>query len=330
MFSNLASHPLRAILLILASVCGAALLAGCVTTAKTQASYSPSGKFVSVDGIDMHYLDTGPAAGAENTQAPLTPIVLIHGASANLLDMEVALAGTLSKSRRVVIVDRPGHGFSGRPENGHNLVNQSSLIRGVVDALDLGKPIILGQSYGGAVALNYALEHPDALSGLMLIAPASHPWPGAGVDSYHKISTSPVLGGFFRNAIIPVFGKFRARDIIDSSFNPQTTPDGYFDAAGVELVFTPDIFYNNSKDLLAVYDELAAQSPRYSEINVPTRILAGTADRSVWPEIHAVPLSKTIPGAELLFVGGLGHPAHHEAQDEIEMLISQIDAQIRP
>ena len=70
-------------------------------------AHPPSGRFVEVDGGRLHLVELGPA------DAP--PVVLLHGASTNLEDMRLALADRLAANYRVILIDRPGHGWSDRP-----------------------------------------------------------------------------------------------------------------------------------------------------------------------------------------------------------------------
>ena len=309
----------------IAAFFGAIFLTSCASTKMIQKSNPPQGQFQTVNGTKLHYIDTG--ANADGLAGP-TPIVLIHGASANLLDMKLALGDRLAKQRRIIMVDRPGHGYSQRPENGYLLSEQTRLINGLLNSLGIQEPIVLGQSFGGAVALNYALEYPDALSGLLLVAPVSHSWPGGGVDSYHSAATAPVLGPLFLRTAIPIVKATRGEEIAKGSFKPQGAPENYYEKAGVELVFRPGNFKANSEDLLHLHDQILTQQTRYGAIKVPTKIIAGTDDKSVYPEIHSENLNKEIPNSEYILMQGIGHPLHHFAQDEIEMLIGKIDAQI--
>ena len=104
------SHPLRLSLMIfigIALVLAALAVVTAIGTAAIERAYPPAGKFVEVEGGRLHVLELGPA------DAPA--IVLLHGASGNLGDMRLALGESLAARYRVILVDRPGHGWSDRP-----------------------------------------------------------------------------------------------------------------------------------------------------------------------------------------------------------------------
>ena len=98
------SRPLR-IAAVVVSVAGARHLAS--ARAPIEHAHPPTGRFVEVDGGRLHLVELGPAG------AP--PVVLLHGASGNLGDMRLALGERLARSHRVILIDRPGHGWSDRP-----------------------------------------------------------------------------------------------------------------------------------------------------------------------------------------------------------------------
>lgn len=304
--------------LFIGVVC-AMLLSSCLTNAMTKRTHLPQGEFADINGTKVHYIDLKPKA-----DTGLKPIVLIHGASANLLDMKIALGDRLSKTRRVIMVDRAGHGFSERPENGHLLTEQTKLINGLVHDLGLNKPIVLGQSFGGVTSLNYALEYPEDLSALVLIAPVSHEWPGAPAG-HHKLSVNPVLGPIFRRTLIPLYVKLQGKSLIDGAFWPLQPPENYYDNSGTALLFRPHEFKYDSQDRVHLLAQIKQQQSRYGEIQVPTRIITGSRDVSVSPTLHSMALEREIPNVKFTLLMGIGHPLHHAAQDEIEKNISDID-----
>jgi len=87
------------------------------------------------------------------------------------------MARCVTESQRVLLFDRPGHGYSER-SNGSSVTRRET---GAATAerfskkLSLERPIIVGHSWGGAVALAMALERQEELAGLVLLAPAAYP-----------------------------------------------------------------------------------------------------------------------------------------------------------
>jgi len=275
------------------------------------------GERVVVDGVEMHVLTAGPRDSAK------PPVVLIHGASVNLRDMKIALGDELAKDRFVIMVDRPGRGYSARPEDGYRLATQAALIKGAVDAVGAENPVVVGQSFGGAVALRYALEYQDTMSGLVLLAPVSHEWPG-GVDWHNHAATAPVAGLFFRRLVIPAYGPLVAKGTVEASFEPDAPPENYYERAGVSLLFRGGDFKSNAADIVNLKDEIRAQQDRYSELRLPVAIVTGTADEAVSPEIHAKTLAGEVDGASLTLLPDTGHALHHAETAEIIALIDQI------
>ena len=278
------------------------------------------GERIFVDGVEMHVLAKGP----RDSEKP--PVILIHGASVNLRDMDIALGEALSKDRFVVMVDRPGRGYSERPENGHSLEKQAALIKGVADTLDVEGPVVVGQSFGGAVALNYALQYQDEMTGLVLLAPVSHEW-GTGVAWYNHAATMPVLGVLFRRLIIPMYGAFVAKDAVEDSFEPDQPPPNYYNRAGVALLFRAKDFRANASDVVHLEEHIRAQQSRYGELRLPVAIATGTADDTVSPEIHSKTLAGEVRGASLTLLPDTGHALHHAETATVIELIEAVSGE---
>lgn len=305
-------------LLTAAVFLGLFLIGGCASW-RAEKDAPPIGAFVDVDGERLHVLDAGPRDGA------LPPVVLIHGASVNLRDMKLALGDALSKSRRVIMIDRPGRGYSTRPGDGWKLDRQAQLIRGAVKSLGVERPIVLGQSFGGAVALSYALQYQDEMAGLVLLAPVSHEWPG-GVAWYNTVSGWPVAGTLLRRLVIPVYAPLAAKSGVVKSFRPDEAPPGYYEAAGLPLLFRAKDFQSNASDLRALKPQIVAMMGRYGEIRIPTAVMTGADDPTVSPAIHAAALSREIPGVDYEVLPDTGHALHHSERAKVLAAIERITA----
>ena len=134
----------------------------------------PVGEFAEIDGARIHYVHV-PAP----KDASLPPVVFIHGASANLKDQMLPLRPLLEGRAEMLFFDRPGLGWSGRgPGNNETLSAQVDTIAALMDRLGIEKAVIVGHSFGGAIATAFARQHPDKTRGLVFLSPASHPWPG--------------------------------------------------------------------------------------------------------------------------------------------------------
>ncbi len=304
-------------LVTLTAVVAALLFLGGCATWRAERIAPPIGRFVDVERERIHFVDIGPE------QSGLPPVVLIHGASVNLRDMKMALGDELAKTRRVIIVDRPGRGYSTRPDEGWALESQADLIHAAVAAAGAKRPIVVGQSFGGAVALAYALKYQNDMSGLVLLASVSHQWPG-GVAWYNRASGWPVVGQLLRRLVIPVYAPVAAKSGVIASFRPDEAPPGYYEASGLTLLFRAKDFRNNAADLRHLKPQIIAMGGRYSEIRIPTAILTGADDTTVSPDLHSAALAREIPGAYYEVIPDTGHALHHSETAKVIAAINLV------
>lgn len=294
------------------------LLSGCAAW-NAERNAPMLGTHIQVNGSAIHVLDVGPR------ESPKPPVVLIHGASVNLRDMKIALGEALSGDRRVIMVDRPGRGYSQRPEEGHRLAVQAQYIHDAVSALNVENPVIVGQSLGGAVALAYALQYQDEMAGLVLLAPVSHEWPG-GVAWYNDASQIPGVGFLLRRLVIPAYGQFSAPKGVEESFEPDDAPDNYAERAGLSLLFRAKDFKSNAADLANLKQQIIEQQNRYGELQLPVAVVAGTEDTTVSPRIHSEALGREIPNVTLTLLPDTGHALHHAETEAIMSIIEGVGA----
>lgn len=281
-------------------------------SARIERAYPPSGGFVEVDGALIHYVEAAPA------EPRGTPIVLVHGASGNAGDMVASLMPELSKHHRVVAFDRPGHGWSERSSNGDvsDPSVQARILHEAAAKIGLEKPVLLGHSWGGAVATAWALDFPDDLSGLLVLAGATHPWEGE-VAWYHRIVTTPVIGSIFLGLLALPGGLLLVRSSVAGVFAPDAAPEGYAERIGLPLLFRPRHFRANSTDSSRLREHLVTQSQRYQDIRVPTIIVTGNRDKVVWAKLHSYALHGQIVGSELIKLVGVGHMPHYVRADVV-------------
>lgn len=247
--------------------------------------------------------------------ADLPPLVFIHGASGNLRDQMHAFRSKLAGRADLLFLDRPGHGYSerGGPENAWP-DGQAHAIARLMEKRGIAKAIIVGHSFGGAIAASFALEHPDKTAGLLFLAPATHPWPG-GVDWYYDLAKMPVVGWLFTRLVALPAGLSRIDSGTRFVFAPNARPDDYMEATAPALVLRPAAFRNNATDVANLLEYVRRVQPRYAEIRTPTIIVTGDTDGVVYEEIHSRGLARDIAGSELVWIRNLGHKPDYVVTD---------------
>ncbi|MGE0233109.1 MAG: alpha/beta fold hydrolase [Flavobacteriaceae bacterium] len=279
--------------------------------------YPPQGRFLDVEGVRVHLLEAGAP------DAP--PVVLLHGASGNALDQMRGLGEVLSRSYRVIAFDRPGLGYSARPPSAElsTPAAQARLCVAALTRMGVEKAVVVGHSWGGAMALALALDYPDRVGGLVLLAPVSHPWPG-GITWYYRLAGLPFVGRVFCHLVVLPVGEVVVEGSAAGAFRPEQPPAGYADKIAARLVLRPQSFRANGQDMSGLKAAVTMQARRYGYIAVPTLIVAGERDGSVSPDIHARTLQRQIEGARLVMLPGAGHMPHWTARDRIAAEMAQM------
>lgn len=283
--------------------------------ARAEASHPPRGQLLQVGGATVHaeVLGQGP------------DVVLIHGSSGNSRDMTFALAPLLADRYRVIVFDRPGLGYSERQHRRDSIAEQAGLLAETARRLGAERPIVVGQSYGGAVALAWAVHHPDRLAALVPVAAASHPWE-VPLDLFYRV-TSSRLGGLLA---VPLLTAWVPPALVDRAleevFAPQPVPPGYAAHFGPGLTLRRGTLRANAAQRASLLAEIVALAPFYDRIAVPTEIVHGTADVTVDPGLHSDTLVRRIPGARLTRLDGIGHMPQHVAAPQVAAAIDRAAA----
>ncbi len=280
------------------------------STASDPADLPETSRILEVQGKRVH-ADVG---GSQTTGAPT--IILIHGASGNLHDMTFSLAPRLRQTHHVVAFDRPGLGHS-EPlhDKGETPREQARHLAAAARKLGVERAIVVGHSYGGAVALAFALEAPDLTAGVVSLAGAAMPWPGE-LGSWYSFASSAVGA----QLVIPVLSRLVPSSFIRKSiqgvFAPNVVPEGYPEHLGLDLATAPQALVTNARQVGSLKPRLREMSKHYNGITAPIEIIHGEADDTVPLAVHSVPLSETAPNARLQRLKGVGHMIHHAAEDE--------------
>ena len=282
-----------------------------------QRSYPQRGEAIEVTGARLNVVDLG------RRHSPDAPIVLIHGASSNLEVMRHPLGELLAKRHRVILIDRPGHGWSVRKSETDSTPEvQARMIAEVLDKLGIGRAILVVHSWSGALGARLALDAPERLAGLVMLAPVTHPWRG-GVGRYNNVVTTPVVGRLLAYTVTLPLGLMLAAPGARNVFLPQAMPDGFVKDSATPLLLRPREFLANARDLVTLKQAVIDQAPRYGEIKLPITILAGDADKTVSTAIHARAFARAVPQTRLVVLEGVGHMVQQAAADRV---IAEIEA----
>ncbi|MEP3275713.1 MAG: alpha/beta hydrolase [Stappiaceae bacterium] len=284
-----------------------------LATWRIESNYPPLGKFVEVSSGRLHYLDAGEGV----------PIVLLHGASASLRDFQASILPELAKKHRVIAFDRPGYGYSERIADGWlSPAKQAAIIREALEKIGADRPIIVGHSWAGSVALAYALDYPDEISGAVLLAGAVNSWE-TGVSWSNSAAGIAVVGPVFSSTIVFPAGQALLESAVSNVFSPEQPPAGYLERTGAILAIRPGAFRSSAEDVRNLSAFLELQERRYDKIEVPLLLVTGEKDTIVPAWNHADRLAKRLPDAKLVELEGAGHALHHSRRDMVIHLIDE-------
>ena len=277
---------------------GLALFSG-ATAKRIEAAVPQDGEIIAVGRDRIHYVDKG--AGP--------PILMIHGLGAQLRSFAGALVDDLARDHRVVLVDRPGSGYSVRGAGvSARLAVQAETMAEFIRALGLERPLVVGHSLGGALALTLAINYPDLLGGLALIAPLTQAQTLDDVPPAFKglVIRSPTMRRVLSWTVATPLGMLTAEKALREIFAPEPVPADFGTAGGGLLAMRPNNFYATSSDLMALEGELEGIVPSYPSLTIPVSILYPRSDNLLDPSLHGERTAGEIPGAEIELVEG-GH-----------------------
>lgn len=290
------------------------------TAKRVEAGLPPEGRFIEVGGARLHVIEAGKGPA----------ILMIHGLGGVARNFNYQVLGDLAKTHRVIAVDRPGSGYSSRHRlSAARLDVQADVMAALIDALKLGRPLVVGHSLGGAVALATALRHPDKVSGLALIAPLTHMPEGVPKAFSGMMVSQSWLRKLIAWTLATPMTILNRDKVMDIVFGPEAVPDDFGVRGGGYLGLRPSQFVASSSDLNALEEVLPRMQERYAAMDLPVAVLYGRQDRILDPAEQGEALVAVIPGAELQLVDG-GHmlPITQPdlTSDFIRSVLTRVDA----
>ena len=268
--------------------------------------FPSSGLLGAFDGGVLHYIEGGVETDAST-------VVLIHGSSGSARDMEAAFFPHLTKATRVISIDRPGIGYSRNYVEDKTLTSpraQAKAIHEVITEMGISRPVIVGHSWGGAVAMAYAMEFGAELNGVVAIAPPLYPW-GGKPGWYERLVTTPLLGSLFMNSILTKYGLTQLQPGVDRNYYPEVTPDGFVEKIALPLILRPGPFRTNSIYSMGLDAHLGEMSAHYKMPDCDLLLTSGDQDHTVSCKRNIERFHADFPKARLKIFKGGGHMVHH-------------------
>lgn len=247
--------------------------------------------FTRVDGLRLAYEVDG--------EGP--PICLLHGWGGEARSLW-PIHQRLARSYRVFSLDFPGFGRSAIPPFTWGVGDYANCVRGWIEELGISKPVIVGHSHGGRVAISLAAGRPDVARALVLTDAAGiRPKHGAG---YHLKVFTAKTGRKVLSA--PIFNA--RRRALEGRLYRLLGASDYAEAGPLRQIFVRIV----NEDL----------RPLLSRIQNPTLLIWGERDDAT-PLSDAKIMEREIPGARLVVLPGAGHFAYLEQPDEF---VRQVDS----
>ena len=255
----------------------------------------PAPETVEVEGRTLRYLRRGEGGD---------PAILIHGFGGDLNNW-LFNHEALAANRTVYALDLPGHGGSSKQVGDGTLGEFTKTLGGFIDALGVEKAHLVGHSMGGALALDFALAHPDRALSLALIASAGL---GAEIDGDYiegfvtagrRRDIKPHLEKLFANSGLV------GRQLIDDILKYKR-----IDGVNSALRTIADQFFPGGKQAAVLGDRLG-------ELSIPIQVIWGSEDR-ILPASHAESLPANV---KTQIISGSGHMVQMEAAAEVNRAI---------
>ncbi|MFI4990138.1 MAG: alpha/beta fold hydrolase [Solirubrobacterales bacterium] len=274
----------------------------------------PSGSFIRVGALRIHYLER-PGSG--------TPVVLIHGLPGTAEDFNKVTP--LLAGHRTIAFDRPGFGYSG--DGYMKFDRQIATLDALLGALHLSRPILVGHSYGGTLALAFAERHPEEVGGLVLVDAAAAGQHLGGYDELQahlvKALQLPVIHQIANATFAQLLTTASVKQGDDRAFHPHAV-DSAHERRLLEINSTRGNLEAFAGEQLAANGVIEGVDKQLATIDVPAVVIQGSDDQLVKP-VHGRRLAATLPNARLEIVSG-GHMAPYTHPYAVAAAVGTVEA----
>lgn len=297
---------------------GAAALAGAaifnhLSAKAAEREFPPIGQLLEIDGVTVHYTDSGGTGEA---------IVLIHGNGSLVQDFIAAgLVSRLAATHRVIAFDRPGYGYTTRPDDRDWTAEaQAALLAGAARQLGVTRPILVGHSWGTLTAIAWAQAFPGEVKALALLAGYYYPTLRPDALSLNIVKI-PGIGAMFANAWAPMQARLIGPLGNKMVFSPAEVTDSFIDGMPFGLILRPSQVRASAEDGLQMPANVARLGKRYAELTLPIAVLWGDGDKLVIQADQSQRLVDELPTATGTAMPGVGHMIHHIDPDAVAAAI---------
>jgi pimeloyl-ACP methyl ester carboxylesterase len=274
----------------------------------------PTGKFLEVNGVRLHYFERGSGA----------PLVLLHGNGSMIQDFETSgLIDLAAKTYRVIAFDRPGFGHTSRPRNVvWTPAAQAELLRSALDRLGVSTAIVLGHSWGASVAVALALKYPELVQGLVLASGYYYPSFRPDVVAL-SAPAAPVIGDVLGHTLSPLVTRLMWPLMLAQIFGPRAVPKK-FEGFPKEMALRPSQIHASAAESALMIPDAFNFSDEYPTLKMPIVIVAGDEDRLVDIDAQSARLHSDVPQSKFHRVLGNGHMVHQTATDDVMSAINEV------
>jgi pimeloyl-ACP methyl ester carboxylesterase len=309
------ASKLSTVLTATSAALGAAALVNYLVAKRTESRNPPTGKFITVDGVRLHYIERGTGM----------PVVFLHGSGTSADDYDVSgVLDLVAKNHRVIAFDRPGFGHSERPRSTIWTVEaQARLLHKSLGQLDVSRPILVGHSWGTLVALEMALDNPLDTAGLVLLS--GYYFPSARADvALAPWPAVPVLGDIMRYTVSPLVGWLMASAVYQRLFAPSAVTARFTARFPLGMTLRPSQIRASAADTALMMPGAASLLGRHGELKVPVVIMAGDGDKIFDIERQSQRLHSDIPQSDMRSIQGAGHMIHHLVPERVAEAINAV------
>jgi pimeloyl-ACP methyl ester carboxylesterase len=311
--ASLRRHPVITVAGAAALVLAATALVNRQLAKKAERDNPPKGRFIEIDGVRLHYVERGSGR----------PLVLFHGNGSMIQDFESSgLIDLAAKRYRTIVFDRPGFGHSSRPRDIlWSPGMQADLFRKALERLGAERAIVLGHSWGAAVAVSLATRHPSFVEALVLAS--GYYYPSARADVATSLpSALPGLGDILSYTVSPIAARLMWPAMLRKMFGPSQAPEK-FASFPMEMTVRPSQMRAAAAEASMMVPSAFVASKGYGGLQTPTVIIAGEGDRLIDIDEQSARLHDELKQSSLRRVAGAGHMIHQSATSDVMAAVDE-------